>query len=64
VAKTAFLNPAIALCEELMMQEGDRFIITDILDAKLGSEVLLEETQRQLLQPEKEVQGREQYSSC
>jgi hypothetical protein len=62
VAKTACLNLAIAVYEELIMKEGNSFVITNLLDAKMGIEVLLQEMQRRPLEPGEEVERRQQYS--
>jgi hypothetical protein len=44
------------VCEELMVKEGNTFIVTNLLDAKVGSEEFLQEPQRGPLQPDKEVE--------
>jgi len=35
--------------KELIVKEGDSFVITNVLDAKMGIEVLLQELQRRSL---------------
>jgi hypothetical protein len=42
MAKTACLNPAIALCDELIMKERNSFVVTNLLDAKVGREAILQ----------------------
>jgi hypothetical protein len=61
--KSTRLAPAIPLCEELIMKEGNGFVVANLLDPKVRSEALLQEVQRRPLQPIKEI-GRRQQHSC
>jgi hypothetical protein len=47
-----------------MVKEGNRFVITHLLNAKMGIEVLLQEMQLWPLQPDNKVERCQQYSRC
>jgi hypothetical protein len=63
-AKPACLAPVIPLSEELIMKKRDDFVVTNVLDAKVASEVFLQEVQPRPLQPGNKVERREQHSGC
>jgi hypothetical protein len=60
-AKPARFTPPISLCEELIMKGGNGFVVGNLLEAKLGSDALLQELQARPLEPGKKVERRQKY---
>ena len=43
------------------MKDGDGFVVANLLEAKLGSDALLQALQRRPLEPDGKVERRQQY---
>jgi len=55
MAEPMCLTQAIPVCEKLFMKKRNDFVLTNLLDGKVGSEALLQEVQRWSLHPGNKV---------